>query len=119
MSDLAYVSNLRTVRLADVPDLERLFTKIQATYKPIGVFLYGSRARGEATRDSDWDLKVIVPDDTPEEVFSPLLGWKLQEGSGVYADVSAARVSEFEADLNVANSAAREVLRDGLLIEAR
>lgn len=119
MNNLAHASNFRTIRLADLPDLERLFSRIQVAYKPIGVFLYGSRARGEATLDSDWDVKVVVPDDASEELFSPMLGWNVQDGSGVYADVSCARLSEFEADLSVANSAAREVLRDGILIEAK
>ncbi|RVH69151.1 nucleotidyltransferase domain-containing protein [Sinorhizobium meliloti] len=29
------------------------------------MILYGSRARGDATASSDWDLKVIVSDDAP------------------------------------------------------
>src|ERR1700730_2351185 len=36
-------------------------------FKPQRVILFGSRARGEATRDSDIDLLVIVNDDTPPE----------------------------------------------------
>jgi len=33
-------------------------------FKPQSVILFGSRARGEATRDSDIDLLVIVDDET-------------------------------------------------------
>src|SRR5215469_13770627 len=36
-------------------------------FKPQRVILFGSRARGEATRDSDIDLLVIVDDDAPPE----------------------------------------------------
>jgi predicted nucleotidyltransferase len=38
--------------------------------KPQRVILFGSRARGEATRDSDIDLLVIVDDDTPRQKLS-------------------------------------------------
>src|SRR5215472_18627850 len=41
-------------------------------FKPQRVILFGSRARGDATRDSDIDLLVIVDDDTPDAK----LGWK-------------------------------------------
>jgi hypothetical protein len=34
-------------------------------FKPQRVILFGSRARGEATRDSDIDLLVVVDDDSP------------------------------------------------------
>ncbi len=106
-------------RVADpdeFPELKTLLARIEATCGPIDVILYGSRARGEATAQSDWDLKVIVSDDAPETVTSPLFGWSLQDGCGVHADVSVARLSDFQADLNVANSAASHIVDDGILL---
>lgn len=101
------------------PELEKLLARIKEAYNPIDVILYGSRARGEATDQSDWDLKVIVSDETPEPVFSPMFGWRVQEGSGVYADVSCTRLSEFRADLRVANSAASHMVDDGIVLDVR
>ncbi|QGG89878.1 hypothetical protein GH983_05115 [Agrobacterium sp. MA01] len=106
-------------RVADperFPELQTLLARIDAACNPIEVILYGSRARGDANAQSDWDLKVIVSDDAPETVMSPLFGWRLQEGSGVHADVSVARLSEFQADLEVANSAASHIVDDGILL---
>jgi predicted nucleotidyltransferase len=106
-------------RVADperFPELQTLLARIDAACNPIEVILYGSRARGDANVQSDWDLKVIVSDDAPETVMSPLFGWRLQEGSGVHADVSVARLSEFQADLEVANSAASHIVDDGILL---
>ncbi|BCH58825.1 hypothetical protein RvVAR0630_14490 [Agrobacterium vitis] len=98
------------------PELATLLARIKAAYNPINVILYGSRARGEANAQSDWDLKVIVPDETPECVFSPMFGWRLQQGSGVYADVSCTRLSDFRADLGVANSAVSHMVHDGIVL---
>lgn len=77
----------------------------------------GSRARGDATSSSDWDLKVIVSDDAPDLVLSPMFGWKLQEGSGVHADATCIRLSEFVSDLSVANSAASHLVCEGIVLD--
>ena len=99
------------------PELGTLLARIKEEYSPINVVLYGSRARGEATSQSDWDLKVIVSDEAPERFFSPMSGWRIQEGSGVYADVSCIRLSEFHADLAVANSASSHIVVDGVVLD--
>lgn len=101
------------------PELGNLLARIRHEYDPIDVILYGSQARGEATAQSDWDLKVIVSDDAPERLFSPMLGWRVQEGSGVYADVTCTRLSDFRADLDVANSAASHLMKEGIVLDVR
>jgi predicted nucleotidyltransferase len=39
-------------------------------YHPERVYLFGSVARGEAGKNSDYDFMVIVPDDAPQS-FAP------------------------------------------------
>ena len=107
----------RTAPLADYPELKELLARIARACTPLDIILYGSRARGDATAMSDWDIKVVVPDTAPDALFSPLFGWRLQEGSGVYADVSFVRRSDFDADLAVANSAASHILQDGIVLD--
>lgn len=46
-----------------VPD--ELFRPLIAHFQPRKVILSGSQARGDATEDSDYDLFVVVEDDTP------------------------------------------------------
>lgn len=41
--------------------------------KLVALYLYGSRARGEATCESDWDLLVIVPDHIAKQVEPAIL----------------------------------------------
>lgn len=99
------------------PELATLLGRIKDAYSPLYVVLYGSRARGKATSQSDWDLKVIVAVDAPELLFPPLFGWDIQEGSGVYADVSCIRLSDFREDLSVPTSATSYMVDDGIVLD--
>jgi predicted nucleotidyltransferase len=97
-------------RRASFPELQRLLDRLRAIYQPADVLLFGSRARGDAEPDSDWDIIVVLPDDAPELLLDPALAWETQAGSGVHADLQCCYRSEFLADRNVANSQAREVV---------
>jgi predicted nucleotidyltransferase len=93
--------------------------RIQATYHPEQIWLFGSRARGDAGPESDWDLFVVVPDDIQESDLDPLVAWQLQRGSGVYADVIACRACEFHEDLDTVNTLSYAVVSEGVLIYER
>src|ERR1700757_3633225 len=84
-------------------------------FKPQRVILFGSRARGEATRDSDIDLLVVVDDDTPAEKL------KWQDGFGAYrskcdADIFPMRAEDFERDRAIVNTLAAEADADGIVV---
>jgi predicted nucleotidyltransferase len=53
----------------------------------VGVVLYGSRARGEGTEDSDWDLLVIA-EDLPAKAFDRYLYFKRVLPATRFAPVS-------------------------------
>src|ERR1700758_4253374 len=76
-------------------------------FKPQRVILFGSRARGEATRDSDIDLLVIVDDDTPAEKL------KWQDGFG---GSRAMRARDFERGRPIVNTLAAEADADGIVV---
>ena len=42
--------------------LREVADQVRALCPEVDLRLYGSRARGEAAADSDWDLLVLVPD---------------------------------------------------------
>jgi uncharacterized protein len=84
-------------------------------FHPQRVILFGSRARGEATRDSDIDLLVIVDDDTPAEKL------KWQDGFAAYrskrdADIFPMRAEDFERNRAVVNTLAAEADADGIVV---
>ncbi len=50
--------------LVDDAVLAEITRRLVATYQPERIYLFGSRARGTSGADSDYDLLVVVPDDT-------------------------------------------------------
>jgi predicted nucleotidyltransferase len=44
-----------------------MIARIVEVLHPEQVWLFGSRARGEARVDSDWDFMAILADDAPEQ----------------------------------------------------
>ncbi len=103
----------------DLSPLALLLARIDAKYHPEQVWLFGSRARGDARPTSDWDLLVVVPDDTDERDLDPVVAWQLQRGSGVYADVIPCWAREYREDRGTVNTLAHEVDREGVLIYER
>jgi predicted nucleotidyltransferase len=106
-------------REKELPPIAGLLERIEEQYHPEQIWLFGSRARGDNRATSDWDLLVLVPDSTDEELLDIELAWKVQNGSGVYADVIPLRASEYRAAMDVANSLEYEVAREGYIIHER
>src|ERR1700756_5516811 len=81
-------------------------------FKPQRVILFGSRARGQATRDSDIDLLVIV-DDAPRAGKLPWRTGYEPHRSRRAADVFPMRAETFERERAIANTLAAEADSDG------
>jgi len=77
------------------------------------VILFGSRARGEATRDSDIDLLVVVDDDAPPEKLTWRAGCEAHRSRRA-ADVFPMRAETFERNRAVVGTA--EADADGIVV---
>ncbi len=84
-------------------------------FKPQRVILFGSRARGEARRDSDIDLLVVVDDDTPPEKLTWKAGHEAHHSRHA-ADVFPMRAETFERDRGIPNTLAAEADVDGIVV---
>ena len=84
-------------------------------FHPQRVILFGSRARGEARRDSDIDLLVIVDDDTPPEKLTLKAGYEAHHSPHA-ADVFPMRAEDFERDRAIVNTLAAEADADGIVV---
>ncbi|MFO0605750.1 MAG: nucleotidyltransferase domain-containing protein [Polyangiales bacterium] len=83
------------------------------------VWLFGSRARGTATLDSDWDLLVVVPDGVSEEVVDPVSVWRLRRASALPTELLVCRRSDFDEDRETPNTLAFEAWHAGVRVDER
>jgi predicted nucleotidyltransferase len=103
----------------DLSPIAALLLRIENRYHPEQVWLFGSRARGDARPWSDWDVFVVVPDDTPDEHLELPFVWRLTRGAGVPVDVIACRASEFRDACDTVNTLSYVVATEGVRIDDR
>lgn len=101
----------------DVTGIAPLLERLRVHFKPQEIWLFGSRARGTARPDSDWDLLAIVPDDAGAELFDPMNVWKLLRYDDFGADVVVFPRSEFEEDRATPNTIPFAVALEGIRLE--
>jgi len=53
-----------------------MIARIVEVLHPEQLWLFGSRARGEAHGDSDWDFMAVLPDNAPEQDLEIASVWK-------------------------------------------
>jgi len=109
----------RKGRDIDLTSLQPLLDRIIAAWGPEQIWLFGSRARGEAQVESDWDLFAVVPDDVPEALLTPLESWRLRKETKTRADVVPCHGSDFRGNRDTPNTMAYEVAREGVLLYER
>lgn len=93
-----------------------LLVRIVEAWRPYQIWLFGSRARGEANEESDWDLLVIVPDHLRDDEIDPMQVWAVRKGTHVYADVIPCRMQDFLDALDTPNTLSYEASKRGVLI---
>jgi uncharacterized protein len=96
-----------------------LLARIIEAMHPEQIWLFGSRARGEARPTSDWDLLVVISDDATDDELDVVHAWQAVRDLRIPADVIPVRRSEFEEARDHAGTLARTVVSEGLQIYAR
>ncbi|MGQ0665113.1 MAG: nucleotidyltransferase family protein [Pseudomonadota bacterium] len=102
---------------ATVP--EALLNSVIAYFNPRRVILFGSAARGEVGPDSDYDLLVIVDDDTPKERRTLRAGFEASRSYPRSADVIPCRESIFQRQSKIIGSLAHTIAQEGVVVYAR
>ena len=95
-----------------------LLDRVLREWAPERIQLFGSRARGDANRDSDWDFLVVVPEASAAS-SDPLVPWRLRRDTGVRADVVVYSSQDFEAERTVPNTLAYEATSAGVALYER
>lgn len=96
-----------------------LLDPVVAYFRPRRVILFGSAARGDAGPDSDFDLLVIVDDDTPLEKLTLAAGFEARRSYRHAADVIPLRESAFEVNSRIAGTLSRAAKTEGVVVYER
>ncbi len=101
----------------DLSPIKRLLALIEERCRPVAVWLFGSRAKGTAGPESDWDLLVVLPDMVPFEQQDKLVdAIQLRSLSQVNADILSCSETDFEDATKIPNTLAYEIARTGFPI---
>ncbi|MEW6048657.1 MAG: nucleotidyltransferase domain-containing protein [Bacillota bacterium] len=101
------------------PVLAEVVHRLVQAYEPIRIYLFGSRARGDAGPDSDYDLLVLVSDDAPRERRRSQLAYERLWGTGTAADVLVWTLSAFDSRVHLRSSLPGTVVREGKVVYER
>ena len=106
-------------RIDDPDELDRMIRQIVAKVDPIAIYLFGSRARGDAREDSDYDLLIVVPDDFPASQLNSAIAYALVEGRRIPMDVSIVRAARYCERASKVGTLSFEVHQDGVRLYER
>ena len=100
------------------PVLRAIVERLVAALQPERIYLFGSRARGTGTAESDYDLLVVLPASDLPPHRRDLQAYRALYGVGVPKDVVVYTHAEFEARSRAPTSLPATVLREGRLLYA-
>ncbi len=103
---------------AEDPVLEEIVRRLVEVYHPERVYLFGSAARGEAGPHSDYDIMVVVPDQTPKVVRETKEIYRKLWDIDAAIDVLVWSRSDFDGRLHLAASFPSTIVREGRLLYA-
>ena len=100
-------------------NLKILLDRIVPALNPEAVYLFGSRARGDFHEDSDYDLLVVVPDDTPRERRSVPYAFEASRETRIPADIVPCTRTGFDKAKDHVGTLSYEAKHFGVLIYGR
>ncbi|OFW55740.1 MAG: DNA polymerase III subunit beta [Actinobacteria bacterium RBG_19FT_COMBO_54_7] len=98
--------------------LDEIVNRLVKAYQPELIYLFGSKARGDAGFDSDYDLLVIVADDAQPERQKSRLAYEVLWGTGTAADVLVWTRNYFESRKHLKASLSATVVEEGRILYA-
>ncbi len=104
--------------MAEDRTLLEIVRRLVDAFRPELIYLYGSRARGEAGPDSDYDLMMVLAGSDLPRYRRDQQAFRALSGLGAPKEVIVLTRAEFEAGQKVVCSLPSTVLREGRLLYA-
>ena len=117
-TDPAKMDGPLSVATAD-PTLVEITRRLVESYGPERIYLFGSRARGTAGADSDYDLLVVVPDNVPPALRGSARAYDALWGLPTAGDILVWTHTAFAERLHLRASLPSTVEREGRLLYSR
>lgn len=101
-----------------IPDgaLDEAVTRLVATFAPTRIYLFGSRARGDAGPDSDYDLLVVVRASSVPGFRRDQVAYRALRGIALPKDVMVWTEAEFGDRVGFPASLPATVAREGQVL---
>ena len=106
-------------QLTDHAALFEIARRLVEAYRPEHIYLFGSFARGTAGADSDYDLLVVVPDDSTPALQSSARAYEALWGLPRSGDILVWTHTAFTERLHLRASLPATVMREGRLLYSR
>jgi predicted nucleotidyltransferase len=98
--------------------LRQAVERLVELFQPERIYLFGSRARGDWSDDSDYDLMVVVPASDQPPHHRAQLAYRALYGLRLPKDILVWTREEFDRYLPVVASLAATIEREGRLLYA-
>lgn len=93
-------------------ELDRVVRRLVEAVEPVAIYLFGSRARGDAAVDSDYDLMIVLADDSPLQSRQPV--WDAARSRQIDCSPFLTRASSFAWRRHQVGTLEYEVEIDGI-----
>ncbi len=113
MSDSTHEENL-----APDPVLAEVVRRLTEACRPERIYLFGSKARGDAGPDSDYDIMVVVPESSEPAYRRAKKAYESLRGVGTAVDVLVWTREAFDSRLHLKASFPSTIVREGRLLYA-
>ncbi len=87
---------------------------MRETFHPTEIWLFGSRAKGTARSDSDWDLLAVLDDNAGADLSDPILAWNVSRESGVPSTILTTSWRDLEEIWGLPNTLGYDLSREGV-----
>jgi uncharacterized protein len=100
-------------QIDDPKELDRVIRRLVDAFDPVAVYLFGSRARGDAGADSDYDLMLVLAEDN-ERVRSRQDLWQTSRSRRIFVNAFLTRTGSFAWRRHEVGTLEYEVQVDGI-----
>ena len=114
------IEGMKKMKAITDDTIQRLARRIARRFKPERIILFGSRARGDATPDSDVDLLVVMPVTGSRRDKQLEIRLALHRGfATVPTDVLVVTPQEYITDARIPGTIVRPAVREGKVLYVR